>query len=146
MLTPNQRLKTAGLGVILVTAGEVARHVLQRTYITYVLTNPTTGQVYAGRASGYGTPNQVLWDRLSRHHMWQRGFTQHRIDVAAQGDQAYSAIRGREQQLLDSFGGVGDPQVANAIRGVAKTNPFGRFFHAASDNWFGNIAPYTGYF
>jgi len=47
--------------------------------------------------------------------------------------------------LIDKFGGVSSPNVANAIRGVAKANPFGRLYHAQSDAEFGNVAPYTGY-
>ena len=58
---------------------------------------------------------------------------------------SYSAIRGREQQLIDYYGGVGNPKVANLIRGVAKRNPFGKKFHNSSNQYFGNIAPYSGY-
>jgi hypothetical protein len=57
----------------------------------------------------------------------------------------YGAIRGREQQLIDFHGGVGDPGVANLIRGVGKGNRLGRLYHQLSDQNFGNIAPYTGY-
>jgi len=55
------------------------------------------------------------------------------------------AIRGREQQLIDYYGGVGSRRVANRIRGVSKANPMGRFYHSQSNSFFGNIAPYTGY-
>jgi hypothetical protein len=52
---------------------------------------------------------------------------------------------GREQQLIDAHGGVGNSGVANKIRGVRKGHPLGCFFHRQSDAHFGNIAPYTGY-
>lgn len=55
------------------------------------------------------------------------------------------AIRGREQQLIDYYGGIGSRRVANSIRGVSKANPMGRFYHSQSNSFFGNIAPYTGY-
>ena len=74
------------------------------------------------RVFGYGNPKLDRWG----------------IDI-------YPAIRGREQQKIDSYGGVGHPNVGNRIRGVAKRNPKGRYFHQASDRIFGNIAPYTGY-
>ena len=67
------------------------------------------------------------------------------VDKAIQGIKGRPAIRGREQQLIDYYGGVGNPKVANRIRGVSKINPGGRLFHAASNSFFGNIAPYTGY-
>ena len=54
-------------------------------------------------------------------------------------------IRGREQQLIDYYGGIGSKRVANDIRGVSKINPFGRDFHNASNADFGRLAPYTGY-
>ena len=56
------------------------------------------------------------------------------------------AIRGREQQLIDFYGGVGSRRVANVIRGVSKYNPAGRVYHETSNLLFGNIAPYTGFF
>ena len=55
------------------------------------------------------------------------------------------AIRGREQQLIDYYGGIGHPKVANRIRGVSKANFLGRYYHYQSDYYFGNIAPYTGF-
>lgn len=56
------------------------------------------------------------------------------------------AIRGREQQLMDYYGGVGSKNLGNRIRGVSKYNPVGRLFHYESNRRFGNIAPYTGYY
>ena len=79
-------------------------------------------------------------------------------------DAAYLTIRGREQQLIDYHGaqraqqrGIAsfrggarsdtnpdEPLTENAIRGVARDNPFGQIFHAAANLHFGLLAPYTG--
>jgi hypothetical protein len=59
------------------------------------------------------------------------------------------AIRGREQQLIDSFGGAwsdtGQPyKTGNEKRGVDKDNAFGRIFHEHANQYFGQLHPYTG--
>ena len=143
------RLNPAGLIASTVAAGEALGR--WRTNITYVSVHPETGQVYLGRASRYGmTPQQVLASRWSGHHMNKQGFDYPVIDRTITGDYGsrnWGAIRGREQQLMDYFGGVGTvgSPVANSIRGVAKGNPLGRRYHNLSNTNFGNIAPYTGY-
>lgn len=43
------------------------------------------------------------------------------------------------------YGGIGSKRVGNYIRGVARCNPKGRRYHDASNVYFGNLAPYTGY-
>ena len=80
-------------------------------------------------------------------------------------DVGYLAIRGREQQLIDFHGarrarereiakfdggaqsdtGRGGALTENAIRGVAKNNPYGQIFHGAANLHFGEMAPYTGH-
>ena len=143
------RLNPAGLAATSVAAAEALGR--WRTNITYVSTNPTTGQVYLGRASRYGmTAQQVMASRWSSHHMRNKGFGYPVIDRTITGDYGslnWGAIRGREQQLMDYFGGVGvgGSPVANPIRGVARGNPLGRGYHGLSNARFGNIAPYTGY-
>lgn len=78
-------------------------------------------------------------------------------------DAGYFAIRGREQQLIDhwgqqkatqlgqksfSGGAYADqktPQLTeNTVRGVAKDNPLGQFFHLVASIRFGELAPFTG--
>ena len=71
------------------------------------------------------------------------------------GDLAYQRIRGREQMLIDAFGGARSDteeppyKTENKIRGVAKDNKDGRkFYDAAKDAW-GNVidgkeVKYTG--
>ena len=61
------------------------------------------------------------------------------------GSDAYAAIRGREQQMIDYFGGVGSENVGNRIRGVSKTNPWGRTYHTKSNQMFGQLHQYTGF-
>jgi len=130
----------------LVIAGAATYDATQRIYVTYVLTNPISGQVYVGRTSGFGSPESIMENRYKQHFILRAaGFTQRNVDRSAKGWLNRGAVRGREQQMIDSFGGVSSPKVANAIRGVAKANPFGRLYHAQSDAEFGNVAPYTGY-
>ncbi len=116
-----------------------------RTFATYTLTNPATGQVYVGRCSGFGDIENIVIRRLRSHKYFKRGFTIIQIDKAMQGKEARAAIRGREQQLIDFYGGIRNPQVANIIRAVAKLNPKGRRFHRNSSYFFGELHFYTGF-
>jgi hypothetical protein len=138
-----------GEAALLAVGGTIAgveayRQATERTFVTYTLKNPE-GQVYVGRASGFGTPHQVMMQRYYGHGMRALGFGNPTLDRSAQGIFNRPAIRGREQQLIDFYGGVGSPGVANAIRAVSPYNPLGRAYHAASDALFGPLAPYTGY-
>ena len=116
-----------------------------KVHMTYTMTNDN-GEVYSGRTSGYGTPDEVLQKRQSNHHMTEKGFTDVSIDKVAYGEQGKLAIRGREQQLIDKNGGAKSEggTSGNSIRGVSKLNPKGPIYHEAADRAFGNIAPYTG--
>ncbi|MGD1318731.1 hypothetical protein [Chryseobacterium sp. 2R14A] len=74
------------------------------------------------------------------------GYSNPVLDKYAQGyPSGYSAIRGREQQLIDYYGGVDSPRVGNSIRGVSKINPYGRAYHSMSNAYFGPLSPFTGY-
>ncbi|MEJ0105042.1 MAG: RHS repeat-associated core domain-containing protein [Bacteroidota bacterium] len=120
--------------------------VLNRQYITYVTVHPVTKVVYVGRASGFGTPDEVLARRWSNHAILRAlGFPKPTIDVAPALRNAATgfAIRGREQQLYDYYSLQGRI-LANAIRPVWMYNPYGRIYHDLSDKFFGNIAPFTG--
>lgn len=134
-------LDDLAIPVILLGAAEI--DLQTRTFVTYTLTN-ASGQVYVGRTSGFGTPESIMMRRYLSHHMALQGFSNPRRDAWSRGPGAYFAIRGREQQLIDHFGGVGSPGVANAIRGVSKRNPAGRAFWSSSNATFGPLAPYTG--
>ncbi|HRP89871.1 MAG TPA: hypothetical protein PKX92_07515 [Edaphocola sp.] len=129
-------------GVIL--AGALVYDATQITFITYTLTGPG-GETYVGRSSGFGTPEVIMRNRFASHHKRLQGYTNPQLDRAVQGIHGYSAIRGREQQMIDFYGGVGSSGVGNSIRGVSRYNPAGIFYHGAANNFFGNIAPYTGW-
>lgn len=120
----------------------------EKTFATYVLVNPRTGQVYIGRTSGYDSPEQLVRKRYSGHTILRNeGFIidpSAPYESAAYGDFGELAVRGREQQLIDYYGGPRSRKVRNIIRGVSKCNPAGEEFHEASDELFGNIADYTG--
>lgn len=103
------------------------------------------GQTYVGRTSGFGDPYSIMMRRASGHHMRAFGFGTPVLDRAVQGVQGYPAIRGREQQMIDFYGGVGSPNVGNRIRGVGTYNPAGRIYHGASNLYFGPLHDYTGF-
>ena len=42
-----------------------------KVHMTYTMTNDD-GEVYSGRTSGYGTPDEVLQKRQSNHHMTEK--------------------------------------------------------------------------
>ena len=109
------------LAIPVVLGAAVVYDATQRTFITYVLNNPTTGQLYVGRTSGFGTPTEILNRRFATHDLRALGFSGKRVDVAGQGYGSYGAIRGREQQLIDSYGGIGDPKLANKIGCSSRT-------------------------
>ncbi len=65
---------------------------------------------------------QNIAKRDRNHHMNSQGFGPAKLDVSTSN---YKAIRGREQQLIDKFGGaksVGGTS-GNAINGISQYNP-----------------------
>jgi RHS repeat-associated protein len=127
-------------------------------YVTYTKTRVVNGKtyVYVGRTSGYGDPRAIVAARDARHHV--NGYGPARLDRYATAtlprnyrwlDPAYQAIRGREQQQIDYYGGARSDRrpgslSGNQIRAVRKNHPLGRLFHAAASARFGQRAPYTG--
>ena len=110
-----------------------------RTYATYILSNPETGQVYVGRCSGYGNLEKIIFRRLYSHKYYKRGFTIIQIDKAMQGVDARISIRGREQLLIDFYGGIKNPIVANKIRAVSKFNRRQKRMYSLSEKYFGKL-------
>lgn len=108
----------------------------QRTYQTYTKTNPRTGEVYSGRASGRGTPAQNVARRDSSHHKTKEGFGPARLDRSSSNPQA---IRGREQQLIERNGGARSQggTSGNQINGISDRNPNGAACRAAANKEFG---------
>lgn len=141
LIEPLSAMHLIAAGVLVVSG---AFNVLLRTYITYVLKNPVTGLVYIGRTSGFGEPNKILKRRLSAHEYVKKGFKNPMIDKAIQRINAYRVIRGREQQLIDFYGGIGSSKVANIKRGVSKRNKRRHTYHALSNKYFGNLSPFSG--
>lgn len=107
-----------------------------KTYQTYTKTNIKTGEVYSGRTSGYGSPSQNVAARDINHHMNSKGFGPAVLDRSSTNA---AAIRGREQILIDSFGGAKSMggTSGNAINGIAMNNPKRLFYLTESMKEFG---------
>ncbi len=145
-----------------------------RLYATYRKLSKKTNLHYSGRTSmvvDLGLPIRLLAQLAVRfrdmnHHVDENedpkddSFDEAQIDVFDLGtaidynlrydDPAYWRIRGREQQLIDFYGGAqsdtGNPyRTENIVRAVAKDNPRGRRFHDAATARWGQIHPYTGH-
>jgi hypothetical protein len=145
-----------------------------RIYVTYTKFNKITHRYYSGRTSMVVDLTKSLefqaWLAVAirdmNHHIDEDNeprdavFTPPEVDVfdvgaaidygARYGDAAYWRVRGREQQVMDSHGGAqsdtGKPyRTENVVRGVAKDNPWGRRFHDAATERWGQRYPYTGY-
>ena len=116
-------------------------------YVTYTKTNPVTGQVYSGRTRGFGDANDIVAARDRNHHI-KGDFGPAVLDKFAdatrpfarrRNDPAYQAIRGREQNLIDFFGGAKSMggTSGNAINGVSAINPMRSKYMGAAKRFFG---------
>ena len=124
---------------------DAVRRNLTYSYAVYTKVHPS-GKVYVGRTSGFGTPDQVVRRRDIGHKYNAEGYgpaTVHSslVSVGPSPDYRY-ALRGREQQVLDYYGGVGSPMVGNRIRAVSIYNPLGYIYWGASNQYFGLLMPY----
>ena len=93
----------------------------KKTFQTYTKKNPVTGEVYSGRTSGIGTPAENVRKRDANHHMNDKGFGPAVLDKTSDN---YEAIRGREQILIDNYGGAQSMggTSGNAINGIGPNN------------------------
>lgn len=109
-----------------------------KTYQTYTKTNPETGEVYSGRTSGTGTPAENVAARDASHHMNEKGFEPAVLD---QSSANYYAIRGREQQLIEYYGGAKSTggSSGNTINGISITNPKRDTYIKAATEEFGYL-------
>jgi RHS repeat-associated protein len=100
----------------------VAAGTAVRTYQTYTKVNPETGEVYTGRTSGPGTPEQNVARRDAGHHKNAEGYDRAQVDRSSTNK---DAIRGREQQGIDANGGARSRggTSGNAIDGISHKNP-----------------------
>jgi len=123
-----------GAGVL---AGAATYDLTQRKYITYTLTNGK-GQTYVGRASGFGDPQSIMMNRFSGHHMRAYGYGNPQLDRVAQGyPVGYYAIRGREQDVVNGYGGIGSPMLGNSINPIWQYNPNRPLYMGTSNLMFG---------
>jgi hypothetical protein len=93
-----------------------------KTYQTYTKENFLTREIYSGKTSGTGTPEQNVARRDSGHHMSDENWGPAVLDKS----HAESApIRGREQQLIDANGGAKSQggTSGNKINGISPNNP-----------------------
>ncbi len=103
------------------------------SYVNYVM-KYKNGMRYVGRTSGYGTPTEVLQRRLAGHHLFRRLFGNDAEEVLPvsiyiepiirpNADPYYrGASRGREQQLIEYYGGPWG-QTYNMRNEISPTNP-----------------------
>ena len=121
-----------------VTNTGVLVHNANKTYQTYTKTNPETEEVYSGRTSGTGTPEENIYNRDRNHHMNDKGFGPAVLD---QSSDNYAAIRGREQMLIDSNGGAKSTggTSGNAINGISSNNPKRDYYIESARGEFGNV-------
>jgi RHS repeat-associated protein len=107
-----------------------------KTFHTYTKTQPETGQVYTGRTSGTGTPEQNVARRDAGHHKNEEGYGPAVLDQSSTDP---AAIRGREQQLIEVYGGAQSQggTSGNAINGISANNPRGPDYSAAAQREFG---------
>ncbi|MDE6142926.1 MAG: hypothetical protein K2F94_02485, partial [Muribaculaceae bacterium] len=94
-----------------------------------------------------GSQEKVFRNRFYKHRKdpEKEGFVLDHIDKVAQGPFGYAAIRGREQQLIDFYGGIGSPKIINIRRGVWYYNIRGLYYHGMSNAYFGQLYRYTGF-
>ncbi|MBE1605586.1 DNRLRE domain-containing protein [Actinopolymorpha pittospori] len=128
-----------------------------KKYVTYTKVNSITGQRYTGRTSGWGTPAQIVAARDSGHHRTAKdgwgAATPDRSTVSTlpyaqrHSDPAYQAIRGREQQLIDFWGGAKSDggTSGNSIRGIARDNPRLPLYVGAATARFGLVESRPGW-
>ncbi|MGF6767616.1 RHS repeat-associated protein [Paraburkholderia sp. GAS199] len=105
-----------------------------KTYQTYTKVNLETGVIYSGRTSGYGTPEQNVARRDLGHHL-DECWGPAQLDRSSNNS---DAIRGREQQNIDEFGGARSMggRSGNAINGISPTNPkMGQYMGAAANEF-----------
>jgi len=120
-----------------------------RVNCTYQKFNPSSNRTYYGRTSGKaGVSCEAAVDRRNASHTFlnRNGFLAAVKRDEATGLGSYFAVRGREQQLMDSWmvDGRTINNLANRLRGVARLNPLACTYHSLSNLRFGPLSPYTG--
>ncbi|HRG45726.1 MAG TPA: hypothetical protein PLX69_06555 [Leptospiraceae bacterium] len=119
---------------------------LKRLYITYTKRNQETEEVYSGRASGetdtssfVDSLRKILAKRDSSHHKNKEGYEKAELDkFSFDGD----AIRGREQMLIEHFGGAKSDEgtSGNARNSISPRNNNEEKYRKAAIKIFGIIS------
>jgi RHS repeat-associated protein len=133
------------VGASALLSGDTPQH--KYIYATYTKPNLRTGQIYSGRASmrvpaltpvSRAVGDQIVACRECRHHMTEQGFGAAQLDRVSE---SYSAIRGREQQLINFHGGAQRQggTSGNRINGISQWNPFRPLYMGASMRAFGPL-------
>ena len=106
-----------------------------KTYVTYTKKNTKTGEVYSGRSSGVGDPNDIVAKRDAGHHV-NGNYGPAKLDKSSKNKRA---IRGREQQLIKKHGGAKSEggTSGNAINGVSPKNKDKDKYEQAANDEFG---------
>ncbi|UGQ46082.1 RHS repeat domain-containing protein [Massilia endophytica] len=132
----------AGAATVLIVgsiSGSEARAEDRYIYVTYTRVHPVTGEVYSGRTSGVGDPETLVLERgRQQDHLNKEGFAPPVVD---RWSDSRVPIRGREQQLIDFYGGaksVGGT-ARNMINGVADFNPLRPVYIEAAISKFGPL-------
>ncbi|WP_405130286.1 RHS repeat domain-containing protein [Pseudomonas urmiensis] len=108
----------------------------KKLYHTYTKTHPESGTVYSGRTCGCKLPEENIARRDSGHHMNKQGFGPAVLDKTSENP---SAIRGREQILIDtngkaqSMGGTS----GNVLNGISTRNKNASNYFDAAHQEFG---------
>jgi hypothetical protein len=129
-----------------VAAVAITADLALKGYITYEIYNPAINTYYVGRASGFGTSEQIFSKRFN-NHKW-KSFIEKNGGKASIDQTIYSypagkwAIRGREQQLYDYHLNLGH-KMANISDPIFYYHPYAYFYHTMSNVAFGEIAPYS---
>lgn len=95
----------------------------------------SSGLDIAGRTSGYGKPPANVAKRDAKHHMNKKGYGPAILDKSSTNK---NAIRGREQQLIDYYGGARSKggTSGNKINGISDKNPKKkRYLNEADKEW-----------
>ena len=111
---------------------------LKRIFLTYTKQHKIKPKVYSGRCSGFGHPIKILAKRDSSHHMNKDGFHPADIDKYSYNS---DAIRGREQELIEYYGGAKSEggTSANAINTISKRNKKRKKYLDACKRAFGTL-------
>ena len=121
--------------------GRVDTNASTTTHQTYQKTNEKTGEVYSGKTSGKGTPEQNVANRDKKPDHQQKNEDGYGPAKLEQSSTNKSAVRGREQQLIDKNGGAKSQggTSGNKIQGIRNANPHRQECLDAAKKEFGNL-------